>query len=61
MLCFHRWVPKGAEPGVFVVMGGSGTTVLYQCEKCGAHKTEALNGHWTLEQLSGSHVSGRTP
>lgn len=29
------------------------TAVLYRC-KCGAHKTEELISHWTLEQLQGA-------
>jgi hypothetical protein len=48
----HKWKTISAQQGTFEWGGGDGTAILYRC-KCGRTKQETINGHWTLEQLTG--------
>jgi hypothetical protein len=58
----HQWQPKAVDyftkvPARWGVPlsdeGMIGTEALFVC-KCGAVKTESLDGRWTLEQLKAS-------
>ena len=64
MFCWHRWrvsavqhevwVPKWAlelAAGKMPSAGNKTTNILYRCDKCGAIKTNEIEGHWEKEQL----------
>lgn len=56
MHLWHQWQLAAVEHGTGVMIKGDVTAVLYRC-RCGAFKTETVNGLWTLEQLVGDKAS----
>lgn len=55
----HKWEAVDAEQGEYTNFdGGMGTIVLYRCSHCKKVKTEIIDGHWTLTQLTGKPRSG---
>ena len=49
----HKWRAALAHMGEFALLGGDCTLVLYRCGECGASETKTINGHWTVEELTG--------